>query len=337
MQRTRTFVAAAVLCLAAVQSIDAQQWEPERRGWRHRNGIQVRVGRNYHLPADQIASWPIVVIGGSATIDGRIEDELVVIGGSVRVGPSAQIRSDIVSIGGDVQVAETAEVSGEIHDVGVMWPDVRFAMGDWLWGIDRGWWAAFMMAGTVFRFTAIMIAACILALVAPGWIRRVEARVTDAPFASGFAGVASQVLILPLVLVVVAGLVITIVGIPLLMVVPFALLAFLVTWLAGFASVAAQIGGRLRSRAGLADPGGVVVDVAWGTALLFLITFAGNLLAFGPSFLWPLATSFGIAGFAVEYLAWTVGLGAALLAPMHRRWGMSPPPMPSAAPASASA
>ena len=335
MQRTRTFVAAAVLCLAAVQSIDAQQRESERRRWRQRDGVQIRVGKNYHLPADQIASWPIIVIGGSATIDGRVEDELVVIGGGVRIGPTAQIRSDVVSIGGVVQVADTAEVNGEIHDVSVLWPDIRFALSDWRWRLDSGWWAAFMMAGTVFRFTLIMIAACILALVAPGWIRRIEARSTDAPLASALVGVASQLLILPVFLVIVTGLVITIVGIPLLILVPFALLAFLLTWLAGFASVAAWIGGRLRSHVGLADPGAVALDVAWGILLIFVITFAGSLLAFAPSFLWPLSTSFAAVGFVIEYLAWTVGLGAALLAPFHRRWGMNPPPLQSAASANA--
>ena len=69
--------------------------------------------------------------------------------------------------------------------------------------------------------------------------------------------------------------------------------------------------------------------------LLFVLTFAGNVLAFGLPFLWPLSTAFSAAGFVVEYLAWTVGLGAALLAPLYRRWRVSPPPMPSAASANA--
>jgi hypothetical protein len=333
MQRTRTFVAAAVLCLAAAHSVFAQDWDPPRR-WRHRGGVQIRVGRDYHLPADQIASSPVVVIGGSATIEGRVDDDLVVIGGPVRIGPAAQIRGSVVSLGGEMQVADTAEIFGEIHDVSVLWPEIRFAISDWLWGVDRGWWAAFTLAGTVFRFTLIMLVACLLALVAPGWIRRVADRVTDAPLASGFVGVATQMLVVPVFLVAVTGMVLTIIGIPLLLLVPFVLLAFFVFWLAGFASVAAIIGGRLRSRVGLADPG-AVLDVAWGVALLFLITFIANLLAFGPSFLWPLSTSLSVIGFVVEYLAWTVGLGAALLAPLHRRWGTTPPPVPSAASARA--
>ena len=330
----RTFIVTMLVCVAGIQALSAQDWDQDRR-WRRRGGVQVRVGRDYHLPADQIVNWPVVVIGGSATIDGRVEDDVVVIGGPVRIGPTAQIRADVVSVGGEVHVADGAEVNGEIHDVSVFWPDIRFALREWMWRLDEGWWAALMLAGTIGRFTLIMLAACLVALVAPGWIRRIEERVTDTPLASGIAGLAAEMLAVPLFLVVVAGLVLTIIGIPLLILVPFAVLAFLLAWLAGFASVAAQLGGRLRSRTGLATAGSTVIDVAWGVMLLFLVTFIGNLLSFGPWFVGPAATAFGLAGFVIEFLAWTVGLGAALLAPLHRRWQFGPPPVPSAASARA--
>ena len=330
----RTFIVTMLVCVAGIQALASQDWDQDRR-WRRRGGVQIRVGRDYHLPADQIVSWPVVVIGGSATIDGRVEDDVVVIGGPVRIGPAAQIRADVVSVGGEVYVADGAEVNGEIHDVSVFWPEIRFALREWMWGLDEGWWAALMLAGTIGRFTLIMLAACLMALVAPAWIRRIEERITDAPLASGIAGLATEMLAAPLFLVIIAGLVLTIVGIPLLILVPFAVLAFLLAWLAGFASVAAQLGGRLRPRTGIATAGSTVIDVAWGVILLFLVTFIGNLLSFGPWFVGPVATAFGLAGFVIEYLAWTVGLGAALLAPLHRRWQIGPPPVPSAASARA--
>jgi hypothetical protein len=330
----RTFVVTTLVCVAGVQALAAQDWEQERR-WRRRGGVQIRVGRDYHLPADQIVNRPVVVIGGSATLEGRVEDDVVVIGGPVRIGPAAQIRADVVSVGGEVHVADGAEVNGEIHDVSVFWPELRFALREWMWELDEGWWAALMLAGTIGRFTLIMLAACLMAVVAPGWIRRIEERITDAPLASGIAGLATEMLVAPVFLVVIAGLVLTIIGIPLLLLVPFAVLAFLLTWLAGFASVAAQLGGRMRSRSGHAHTGATVIDVAWGVTLLFLLTFIGSFLAVGPRFMAPIATAFGLAGFVIEYLAWTVGLGAALLAPLHRRWQFGPPPVPSTASARA--
>jgi hypothetical protein len=330
----RTFMATALLCATVVSVVAAQDWEHDRR-WRRGDGLKVRIGRSYYLPADQIVTTPVVVIGGSATIDGRLDDDLVVVGGSVRIGPAAHVRGEIVSVGGEVEVADSAEVSGEIHDVSVLWPEIRFALRDVMWGINDGWWPVFSLAGTVFRFTLTMFAACLLALVAPGWIRRIADSVSGAPLASGFVGLASEVFMVPVFVIVAAGLVLTIVGIPLLLLLPFAGLALLVAWVAGFAAVAAQLGGRLRGRSRHAQSDFIVFDVATGIMLLFTLTFISNLLAFWPSVLWPFSNTFSLAGFVVEYVAWTVGLGAALLAPLRRRWPVGPPPIPSAASASA--
>lgn len=323
----RVLTVVVLMCAAAMQSVRAQDWDPHPRRSR-RDGAQVRIGKDYYLPANQVVSWPVVVIGGAATLDGRVDDDVVVIGGPVRIGPAAEIRANIVAIGGEVEAADTARISGEIHDISVLWPEIRFAVRDWLFGIDRGWWAAFSLAGTIFRFTLTLLTTCVLSLIAPRWIRRIQGRVADAPLASGFVGLAAEMLALPVGLVVVAGLVLTVIGIPLLVFVPFVALAFAATWAAGFTAVAARIGGLVRDRAGLATPDSTAIDAAWGVLLLFGVTFVGNVLAFLP--VWPI-TTFNIAGFVIEYLAWTVGLGAALLAPLQRRWGVSPPPIPSTA------
>lgn len=333
--RTYTIVAGVLLCAGAVQLVAAQEaeWPSPRRS--RRDGVHIRIARNYHVSADQVVTWPVVVIGGSATIDGRVEDDFVVIGGPVRVGPTAQIRANLTSVGGEVTVADGAEITGEIHDVSVLWPEMQFVLRDWLWDIDRGWFALFSLMGNMFRLTLIMLATCFLALIAPGWIRRIESGAESAPVASGLVGLTLQVLFLPLVVLSVIGLIVTIIGIPLLLLVPFAILAFVVTWLGGFAGVAAQIGGRLRRRVTGGRTDVPVLDVAFGVALLGLLTMIGNLLAVGPYFFGPAAAAFTLAGVVVEYLAWTVGLGAGLLTPFRNHWRTVPPPVP--APASATA
>jgi hypothetical protein len=332
MLRARTIVAVALLCVAAVHSLSAQDWEVRQR---HRNdGVSVRIAKSYYLPADQVTTWPVIVIGGGATIDGQLEDDLVVIGGPIRIGPSAKVHGDVVGIGGGIEVADSAEISGEIHDVNVIWPEIRFAFRDWLWGIDNEFWTAFTLAGTVLRFTLVLLASCFLGLVAPGWLRRIQRRVSDSPVAVTVMGFVAEVLVVPALIVVVAGLVLTIVGIPLLVLVPFAVLFFLFLWLAGFAAVAAQLGGALRSRVGLGS-NSLVIDAAWGVLILFFLTFVGNILAFGPWYLHPASIALNTIGFVIEYFAWTIGLGAALLAPFTPRWGSAPPPIPSTAPARA--
>jgi hypothetical protein len=330
----RIFLSAALLCAVAIQTVSAQDDLSIRRRIRG-EGVHIRIARSYYLPADQIVSRPVIVIGGSATIDGRVEDDLVVIGGRVRIGPTAQVHASVVSVGGDVTVADGAQVTGEIQDVSIIWPELRFALREWFGGVDEGWWAMFSFVGTLFRLTLVMLAACLLALIAPRWIRRIERIASTAPMASGVLGVTMEVMFVPLLVIAVIGLVITIIGIPLLLLVPFVVFGFMVTWLAGFAGVAAQIGGRLRARGRNGSVDSPVIDTAFGVALLGLVTMIGNVLALGPPVFTPLAAAFSVAGVVIEYLAWTVGLGAALLAPFQARWRATPPPIP--APASAHA
>ena len=331
----RIVVVAALLAVAAGQTVFAQPEWPDRRY--RGNGVHIRIGRDYVLPADQVSTRPVIVIGGSATIDGRVEDDLVVIGGAVRIGPAGQVRGDLVSLGGQLTLPDRSQVGGEIHDASFYWPQLRFVLRDWWWGIDSTWWAVFSLVGTVFRLSLVMLAACFLALLAPGWIRRIEHTASQSPLASGFVGVTLQVMFVPLLVLTVVGMIITIIGIPLLLLVPFALFGLAIMWLAGFASVAAEIGGRVRGRVAGGPNDSPVLDVAVGIALLGLITVVGNVLAVGPWQFTPTAAAFGTAGLIIEYLAWTVGLGAALITPFRSRWPSTPPPIPARAPSAATA
>jgi hypothetical protein len=330
----RMFLVMTLLCAAAVQSVSAQdEWRPRRRS--RGDGLHLRIAKDYYLPADQVVTRRVVIVGGAATIDGTVEDDFVVIGGSVRVGPTAHIRGDLTTVGGAVIVAAGADVTGQIHDVSVVWPELRFVLRDWIRGADRGWWAVLSLLGNIFRLTLVMIAACVLAFVAPGWIGRIARRSSEVPLAAGLAGFAAQVLFVPVLAVTVAALVITLIGIPLLLLVPFVLLGLAVVWLAGFAAVAAHIGRRFRSRTGGDAIDVPVFDIACGVALLGVLSVIGSILALGPAAFGPAAAACAAAGVAIEYLAWTVGLGAALLAPFRPRWNIEPPPLPSRANASA--
>lgn len=325
-----TIIAAVALLAAAAAPAAAQDREPRVRAG---DGVHIRVGRSYHLPADQVAPSAVVVIGASATIDGRVDDDLVVIGGQVRIGPTAQVRGEVTAVGGGVQLADGAEVTGRINDVSLLWPDLRFALRDWWWGIDRTWWAVLGLVGTMTRLVLVMIAACFIALAGPRWMRAIEARASSAPFASAFLGFVVEVMFVPLVAVTVLVLAISLIGIPLLLLVPFALLAFAILWLGGFAGIAAQVGRGLRRSLGAREDS-PVLDAAVGVWAVGALTLAGQLVALVP-FVGPLAAAITTAGLIVEYLVWTAGLGAALAAPLRNR--ATPPPLPAHASASARA
>jgi hypothetical protein len=73
-----------------------EEWERWRRDGH--DGVHLRMLRNYYLAADATASEPIVVVGGDATIDGHADDDVVVIGGTLRLGPKAVVGGDVVTL-----------------------------------------------------------------------------------------------------------------------------------------------------------------------------------------------------------------------------------------------
>ena len=67
----------AFVCLSAAVSA------PERRrGPQNLNDAHIRIGRSYDLPAGSTLSEPLLVIGGSVTLDGDVEGTVTVVGGT---------------------------------------------------------------------------------------------------------------------------------------------------------------------------------------------------------------------------------------------------------------
>ena len=101
---SRLILAAAILLTAAPAFAQLDDWQyPDRR-----DGVHLRILNDYELPAGATSREPIVIIAGSATINGRAEDDVVVVGGTLRVGPKAVIRGDVVAIGGEAIIDPAA-------------------------------------------------------------------------------------------------------------------------------------------------------------------------------------------------------------------------------------
>ena len=140
----------------------------------------------------------------------------------------------------------------------------------------------------------------------------------------------AEILFVPSVVALVVVLAVSIVGIPLLLLVPFAVVAAMLLMLVGFAGAAHYIGGRVAHRVGAESRGAFlsltigVVTIAGLTLLARVVGLAGGRLIGAP---------FAMAGYLVEYLAWTIGLGALILTWHDRRHvrPAAPDPTPSAA------
>lgn len=295
-----TLLVAAVIFAGPASLQAGADWDR----WDGDDGVRILVGRSHQVPPGSTQAEPLLVIGGSVGIDGTVEDDVLVVGGDLRIGPTAIVRGDLTTVGGTITIDPQARVEGSVSEA---------AIGP-LFGLDvpsdRRWWAVFGLALTIARFVLLLLVAAAVALAAPRWTREVGEDAANAPFATLLTGWAAQILFLPGVVVITVALAFSLVGIPLVGLVPFLVLASIVVWAAGFAATAARLGRALRGRGrSAADP--TAADAMVGVWAVGVLTFAGHLMALGPMWLMPVAIVTLVCGLAVEYLAWSVGLGAA--------------------------
>lgn len=303
-----------------------EEWRDARRDawerWRHegRDGVHLRMLRNYYLAADATAHEPIVVMGGDATIDGQTDDDVVVIGGTLRLGPKAVVGGDVVTVGGEAVIDPAATVRGNIDTAVVDMPNIDWEFGWPVWGPFAA------LSATVLRLSLVLIVSIVLTIVAPGWVRSMGVRASNA-VGSGLLGAAAEILFIPALIAVVIGLAISIVGIPLLGAIPLALAFGALAWTGGFAAVAAALGARLRGTS-ITRSSSLVTDLLVGFVVITGLTIVAHVIAVGPGSMTPIGWMTRAAGMAIEYVAWTIGLGAALSG-WFVRPGATPPPVPA--------
>ena len=104
------------------------------------------------------------------------------------------------------------------------------------------WGSLFALMSTGTRLAVLSLIACLILLVAREHVERIGARAAAEPIKAGAIGVLAQLLFLPLLIFSIVLLVVTIIGIPLLVLVPFAILALVLVLLVGFTSVAYHVG-----------------------------------------------------------------------------------------------
>ena len=133
---------------------------PSRRG--RKNDI-VRFGGEVTVDEDDHIQGDVVVMGGAADIKGIVDGNVVVVGGTMTLGPKADVRGDAVVVGGVMQRDPGAKIGGEVQEVAMGPLNFRFGRGggrqvaDW-W--TRGPW------GSVFSLFATLVRLAIFALLA---------------------------------------------------------------------------------------------------------------------------------------------------------------------------
>lgn len=280
----------------------------------------VRVFGDIHVPPGKRINDDVVAVFGSVEVEGQVEGDVVAVMGSVHVRDGAEVQGEVVSVGGVVDQEDGATIQGQTVSVGflpVSWgvPALPLTLS----AIAAGWIAA-VFAGWIF------------ALVFPSRLVRVAAtasRRTGASLVIGLASVPGFVALIMLMFV-------TVVGIPLAFLLPFAyIIVVYAGQLAATYVLGCKVVGRPMGSRGLVWP---IVAGALVVAVFFLI---GAVLFIVPGVTRPLALFSALLGSLLAVGLTAIGTGAFLLSkfgtePKDVVWGAEPSmhaaPMPATPP-----
>jgi hypothetical protein len=306
----------------------------------HRSGRdRVRVFGDAVVNEGEEVTGQVVSVLGSVRIDGEVGDQVVSVLGSVDLGPHAVVHGDVVTVGGRLRRAPGSQINGAITEVSLGDVGARIN-APWFdgWGpvyLVDGFRPVARLIGTTFRFVLLTLVACLALVVARRAVEGSAQRVTDDPVTTTLIGLAAWVLFVPVFVMIAIVLAISFIGIPLLILLPFAVVVLLAMAVVGFSGTAYAVGQWARRRFGIATMSGFA-DIGLGILIIILPLLLGRVVALGGWTLSPIVFLLVATGLAVEFLAWSSGFGAVLTNTFSSwqatRAARSTPPTPSAAP-----
>ena len=285
------------------------------------HGEVVRVAGDYTVRVGEQVD-DLVVISGSATVNGTVDGDLVVVLGGAELGGTSHVDGDVVVVGGQARIADGASIDGDLVVVagGVEAPpgfeprgdqvvlgvvgmgDQFAAMAPWFsqglfWGRpvvpDLPW--VWLMAGM------LALLYLIINLVFERPVRACVDTLVEKPLSTGLVGLLVVLLIGPVTLV----LTVSVIGIAL---VPLLWMGVLVAGLFGRVGVARWLGGRVVAEEASPSPLQATRSLTIGlvlTTLVYMVPVIGLLT-------W---TALGILGVGAVATALVAGLQAENPAP----------------------
>ncbi len=295
------------------------------------------VDGDYRISDDMVIEGNVALLGGDLVVDGRINGDVLVVGGQLDLEPGATVSGDVRSIGGSVETTG-ALVMGEILSLSNIAESVDAAMSDMNIDIDlgdaishqarnrserhgRGFFGSIShnighavggIFGTAFWILGFMLFGALLVYFTPNRLEAVAVTARTDLVRSFGVGLAGEFLFGP-VLVLLAVLIVT------WLVIPFYLLAAAIAVPFGYVAVARATGEALVDRRyPLFDRFNL------NRANTYYYVFNGLLLLLAP---FAVASALhllggwagfirGFVGFVAIVLSWaaaTTGLGAVIL------------------------
>ena len=253
-------------------------------------------------------SGPVAISGGNLDVAGTVNGDVFVVGGDLILRPGARIAGNVVTAFGAIQMMG-GQVEGEMRTLGGSVGVVTRPVIAERTPVGATKHAVSLALGWMVVLTLIGIGVLVFA---NGYLDGVVDALEGNFSKSLWAGLASQLAIVPALVLVIVGLALTIIGI---LLIPFAIVAFslalagLVTL--GFLAVARVVGESLArgSARRLSVRGGELRSLVVG-----VVVFMG-LWVLAAAFTWApvVAAVLRALALGVTWVAATAGLGAAVL------------------------
>jgi hypothetical protein len=317
----RALVAAVLTAVLFQGTAEAQT--PDTTTYRV-TGTRIAIGQDVRIERDEEVSDAVIVVGGNLIIDGRVRDGVFVAGGDVHLSSTADVRGDLVVAGGTLTRDAGATQLGSVSYV---------SLGDW-WQRNTWWWPSIRfgevgrwvsLVGTVARISVLGLLMMIMVAVGRAAVARAGRAAFAEPGRAFLIGFAAEIFFVPFLVAASIGLVITIIGIPFVAVlVPIAILILVFAFVLGFTALACRLGEWVEDRLGW-QPGNAFIATAIGFVILLTPTLIARLMDIAP-FGQPVGFALLAVGLAVEFIAWTIGLGASIITGLGR-WYTVPPPI----------
>jgi hypothetical protein len=324
MRKAFLTILSAGLLVQASLSAAAQAQSPDNTTYRL-TGTRIAFGQDVRIERDEEVTDAVLVIGGNATIEGRVRDGVVVVGGDLHLLPTADVRGDVVLVGGQLTRDAGAQLIGGVSYVSFSewsrrnfgwWPTVRVGeFGRWL-----------TLAGTIARVSLLAVLMAMMLIVARAPVARTGRAALAEPLRAFIVGLAAELFFLPLLIAASIGLALTIIGIPFVAIlVPIAILLAIFAFVLGFTALACRLGEWIEDRLGW-QPGNAFLATALGFVVLLAPTLLARFVDVSTTSFTPMTFVLVAIGLTVEFVAWTVCLGAAIVTGLGR-WYTVPPPI----------
>ena len=319
----RTALLAVALTTLVIQST-AHAQVPDPTTYRL-TGTRIAVGQDVRIERDEEVTEAVVVVGGNLIIDGRVREGVFVAGGDLHLSPTADVRGEIVLVGGQLTRDAGARQIGSVNYI---------SFGEW-WRREFGWWPTIRfgefgrwvsLIATVARISILVLLMAVLLVVARAPVARVGRAAMAEPLRALLVGFAAEIFFVPALVAAAIGLAITIIGIPFVfLLVPIAIVVAVFAFVLGFTALSCRLGEWVEDRLGW-TPGNAFVATAIGFTILMTPTFLARLLDMAAPGVDVVSFLVIAIALTVEFIAWTMGLGAAIVTGLGR-WYTVPPPI----------